>query len=173
VSSCVVVAPIENCSTSKPLELSPEKSQILSCDTFVANEWYIILRGQLERLFLRKSTKQKLIKKVVMSRMEWPVICREYWLCPSSLATELYKIHAAYANCINTSLPSRSACNNSKSFPNEIQASKYLMPVFWQRRVLLAEFYDSNISGRKMSGNEQCPHLYRCVPFHVKGWRRG
>jgi hypothetical protein len=36
--SCVVVALIENYSTSKPLNLSPEKSQILSCDTVVANE---------------------------------------------------------------------------------------------------------------------------------------
>jgi hypothetical protein len=37
-SSCVVVALIENYSTSKPLKVSPEKSQILSCDTVVANE---------------------------------------------------------------------------------------------------------------------------------------
>jgi hypothetical protein len=78
VSSCVDVALIENCSTSKLLEFSPEESQILSCDTVVANERYIILREQFGRLFLRKSTKQKLIMKVVMSRMEWPVIWREY-----------------------------------------------------------------------------------------------
>jgi len=31
-SSCVVVELIENYSTSKPLKVSPEKSQILSCD---------------------------------------------------------------------------------------------------------------------------------------------
>jgi hypothetical protein len=37
-SSCVVVALIEIYSTSKPLKVSPEKSQILSCDTVVANE---------------------------------------------------------------------------------------------------------------------------------------
>ena len=37
-SSCVVVALIENFSTSKPLKGSPEKSQILRCDTLVANE---------------------------------------------------------------------------------------------------------------------------------------
>jgi hypothetical protein len=37
-SSCVVVALIRNYSTSKPLKVSPEKSQILSCDTLVANE---------------------------------------------------------------------------------------------------------------------------------------
>jgi len=36
-SSCVVVALIEYYSTSKPLKRSPEKSQILSCDTLVAN----------------------------------------------------------------------------------------------------------------------------------------
>jgi hypothetical protein len=30
----------ENYSTSKPLNFSPEKSQILSCDTVVANERY-------------------------------------------------------------------------------------------------------------------------------------
>jgi hypothetical protein len=37
-SICVVIAVIENYSTSKPLKVSPEKSQILSCDTVVANE---------------------------------------------------------------------------------------------------------------------------------------
>jgi hypothetical protein len=37
-SSCVVVALIENYSTSKLVNVSPEESQILSCDTFVANE---------------------------------------------------------------------------------------------------------------------------------------
>jgi hypothetical protein len=42
-SSCVVVALIENYSTSKPLKVSPEKSQILSCDTVVANERYVQL----------------------------------------------------------------------------------------------------------------------------------
>jgi hypothetical protein len=36
-SSCVIVALIEYYSTSKPLKASPEKSQILSCDTVVAN----------------------------------------------------------------------------------------------------------------------------------------
>ena len=40
-SSCVIVALIENYSTSKPLRASPEKSQILSRDTVVANEWYV------------------------------------------------------------------------------------------------------------------------------------
>ena len=39
--SCVVVTLIENCSTSKPLEVSLEKSQILSCDTLVANERFM------------------------------------------------------------------------------------------------------------------------------------
>jgi hypothetical protein len=39
-SSCVVVALIENYSTSKLLNISPEKSQILSCDAVVANERY-------------------------------------------------------------------------------------------------------------------------------------
>jgi hypothetical protein len=36
-SSCVVVALKENYSISKHLKVSPEKSQILSCDTVVAN----------------------------------------------------------------------------------------------------------------------------------------
>jgi hypothetical protein len=40
-SSCVVVALIENYSTSKPLNISPEKSQILNCDTVAANEGYV------------------------------------------------------------------------------------------------------------------------------------
>jgi hypothetical protein len=38
-SSRVVVALTENYSTSKPLNVSPEKSQILSCDTVVALLW--------------------------------------------------------------------------------------------------------------------------------------
>jgi hypothetical protein len=37
-SSCVVAVLIENYSTSKLLNVSPGKSQILSCDTVVANE---------------------------------------------------------------------------------------------------------------------------------------
>jgi hypothetical protein len=40
-SSCVIVALIENYSTSKPLKVSPEKSHILSCDTVAANEQYV------------------------------------------------------------------------------------------------------------------------------------
>jgi hypothetical protein len=39
-SRCVIVALIENYSTSKPLKVSPEKSQILSCDSLVANKRY-------------------------------------------------------------------------------------------------------------------------------------
>jgi hypothetical protein len=39
-SSCVIAALIENYSTSKPLNVSPEKSQILRCHTVVANERY-------------------------------------------------------------------------------------------------------------------------------------
>jgi hypothetical protein len=39
--SCVGVALVEKYSTSKPLKVSPEKSQILSCDTVVANERYV------------------------------------------------------------------------------------------------------------------------------------
>ena len=35
-----IVALIENYSTSKPLKVSPEKPQILSCDSVVANERY-------------------------------------------------------------------------------------------------------------------------------------
>ena len=39
-SSYVVVALIKNYSTSKPLNIPPEKLLILSCDTVVANERY-------------------------------------------------------------------------------------------------------------------------------------
>jgi hypothetical protein len=39
-SSCVIVALIENYSTSKPVNVSPGKSQILSCDAVVTNEQY-------------------------------------------------------------------------------------------------------------------------------------
>jgi len=41
-SSCVIVALIGNYSTSKPLKVCPEKSQILSSDTVVANEQNIV-----------------------------------------------------------------------------------------------------------------------------------
>jgi hypothetical protein len=41
-SSIVVVALVKNYSTSKPLNVSPEKSQILSCHTIVANEQNIV-----------------------------------------------------------------------------------------------------------------------------------
>jgi hypothetical protein len=34
-SSCVVIALLENYSTSKPSNISPEKAQILSCDIVV------------------------------------------------------------------------------------------------------------------------------------------
>jgi hypothetical protein len=37
-SRCVIVALTQNYSTSKPLKASPEKSQILSCNTLVTNE---------------------------------------------------------------------------------------------------------------------------------------
>ena len=40
-SSCVVFASTENYNTSKSLHVSPEKSQILSCDTLVAKERYV------------------------------------------------------------------------------------------------------------------------------------
>jgi len=42
-SSRAVVALIENYSTSKSLKVSPEKSHILSCETVVANERYVLL----------------------------------------------------------------------------------------------------------------------------------
>jgi hypothetical protein len=45
-SSCVIVALIENYGTSKPLTVSPEKSQILSCDIVVT------LLYQMSNMFL-------------------------------------------------------------------------------------------------------------------------
>jgi hypothetical protein len=45
-SGCVVVALIENYSTSEALKGSAEKLQILSCDNVVVNEWYHYLLGQ-------------------------------------------------------------------------------------------------------------------------------
>jgi hypothetical protein len=41
-NSCVVVALIENYSTSKHLKVSPEKLQILSSDTLVASERFVV-----------------------------------------------------------------------------------------------------------------------------------
>jgi len=42
-SSCGVVTHTAHNSTSESLKISPEKSQILSCDTVVANERYEVL----------------------------------------------------------------------------------------------------------------------------------
>jgi hypothetical protein len=52
-SSCVVVALIENYSTSKSLKVSPEKSQILSCDTLVTNERYIHIQNKNTKYILK------------------------------------------------------------------------------------------------------------------------
>jgi hypothetical protein len=46
-SGFVFIALIENYSTSEPLKGSPEKSQILSCETLVANERYVSCHGLL------------------------------------------------------------------------------------------------------------------------------
>jgi hypothetical protein len=46
-SSCVVVAFMENYSTSKLLKFSPEKSHVLSCDSVVANQRYVYARLNL------------------------------------------------------------------------------------------------------------------------------
>jgi hypothetical protein len=46
----VFVALIENYSTLKPLNISPEKLQILSCDTVVTNERYAD-RGLLDVIY--------------------------------------------------------------------------------------------------------------------------
>jgi hypothetical protein len=50
-SSCVIVALIENYSTSKPLKVSPEKSQILSYDTLVTNKRYIYTHTHTQHFF--------------------------------------------------------------------------------------------------------------------------
>jgi len=46
-SGCVIVALTEYYSTSKPLNVSPEKSQILSSDAVVANEWCVGIKGHV------------------------------------------------------------------------------------------------------------------------------
>jgi len=58
-SICVVIALIENYSTSKPLKVSPEKSLILSCDTVVANERYVefLLYKLMLKLHMSKNLK--------------------------------------------------------------------------------------------------------------------
>jgi len=66
-SSCVIVALIENYSTSKPLKVSPEKSQIFSCDTVVvANERYDIV-GSSDSLFGHSERYFKAVHNVVFS----------------------------------------------------------------------------------------------------------
>jgi hypothetical protein len=63
-SSCVIIARVENYSTSKPLKASPEKLQILSCDTLVANERYIYSISGLS-FFLLLVTNLQYIKMMV------------------------------------------------------------------------------------------------------------
>jgi hypothetical protein len=56
-SRCVVVAFTENYSNSNPLKFSPKKSQILSCDTVVANERFVQAQNRIPPLFERSKTK--------------------------------------------------------------------------------------------------------------------
>ena len=56
-SSCVVVAIIENYSTSKPLKASPEKLQILSCETVVANKRYISMYARTNRSYNERGSR--------------------------------------------------------------------------------------------------------------------
>jgi hypothetical protein len=44
-SSCVIIALKVDYSNSKPLKVSPKKSHIFSCDTVVANERYVVIKG--------------------------------------------------------------------------------------------------------------------------------
>jgi hypothetical protein len=67
-SSCVVVALIENYSTSKPLEVSPEKSQILSCDTVVTNEQYVYQERKAERILFNLKYFQCMVELADTSR---------------------------------------------------------------------------------------------------------
>jgi len=73
-SSCVVFTPTENYSTSKPLKASLEKSQILSCDTVVANErcvlgtmFAVLLKSGMNKDAVHNSFKHSLFKKEFMS----------------------------------------------------------------------------------------------------------
>jgi len=56
-SSFVFVALTENYSISNPLKFSLEKSQILSCDTVVANERYVQAQNRIPPLFERSKSK--------------------------------------------------------------------------------------------------------------------
>jgi hypothetical protein len=66
--SCVVVALIENYSTSKSLKVSPEKSQILSCDAVVANERNIAMNLRISY------RKQSLYRLLGLQQVEAPGI---------------------------------------------------------------------------------------------------
>jgi hypothetical protein len=67
-SGCVVVALIENYSTSKPSKDSPEKSQILSCDTVVV----VTLLSQMTDIFIQDKAACFGYKRTVIIRPELP-----------------------------------------------------------------------------------------------------
>jgi len=64
-SSCVVLALIENYITSKYLNLSPEKLQILSCDTVAANERFVKCTRDLATAYFPLALYKKNLIQVV------------------------------------------------------------------------------------------------------------
>jgi hypothetical protein len=71
-SNRVFVALIENYSTSKPLNVSPGKSQILSCDTVVADERYADW-GLLDVIYI---SDMLLISLFQMFGMKMVILCQ-------------------------------------------------------------------------------------------------
>jgi hypothetical protein len=76
-SRCVVVECVENYSTSKLLKAPPEKSQILSCDTLVANErcvlgtmFAVLLKSGVNKDAVHNSSKHSLVKENVATFQE-------------------------------------------------------------------------------------------------------
>jgi hypothetical protein len=65
-SSCVVIALIENYSTLKLLNVSPKKSQILSCETVVANEQYVVTTSSGALKSKSDSVKYRLLACILM-----------------------------------------------------------------------------------------------------------
>jgi len=89
-NSCVVIALVENYSISKPLNVFPEKSQILSCDTVVTNKRHVLW---IKHVLFEQEKKDKIRNKWRFvenkTRIMWPVLkLRSIFLLPKYIKTD-------------------------------------------------------------------------------------
>jgi len=90
-SSCIIAALIENYNISKPLNVSPEKSHILCCDTVVANERYATI------MFWKVQCKSNFMQ----DRMEctYGQLCRYLQGSPVAMKTPTCRLATGWPPC--------------------------------------------------------------------------